>query len=277
MSLPNIIIRGIAGIFFIAFLLAGILINEYYFLFVFTVFLALSLYEFYGLMETKMSVSLNKLYNSFVGLILFVPITCKLAGLVQISILQAIGPYMIFVQLYFISELYAKRQNAVQSMAYFTFGQVYLTIPFLLCNVLVFGFSSQFQPIYLLAVFVLIWVNDTFAYLTGRTFGRHKMFERISPKKSWEGFVGGCVFAIGASFLFYVFSDLHNWLIWCVFAFVVVVFGTLGDLLESLIKRTLQVKDSGTMIPGHGGILDRIDSVIFAIPAAVVYLAIVIS
>lgn len=277
MKLPNIIVRGLAGIVFVGILLAGILINAYVYLIVFAVFATLGVYEFYNLVTTHGAVNLPKKTCTFIGLVLFVISTLSLSGIWSINPLLAITPYIFLVQMYFISELYLKRKNPIESMAYFTLGQTYVIVPFVLAGILVFNFSTEFTSIYLLAVFVLIWVNDTFAYLTGMTFGKHKMFERISPKKSWEGFAGGAVFAMIGSYLFSHFTGTLSPILWVGFALVIVIFGTLGDLIESLMKRTLQVKDSGHIIPGHGGILDRFDSTIFAIPAAVVYLSIIFS
>ena len=135
--------------------------------------------------------------------------------------------------------------------------------------------SRSYHYAFLLALFVFIWVNDSFAYLTGSLFGKHRMFERISPKKSWEGFIGGAAFTIAASVIFAnYFTQLPLWG-WIGFAILMIIFGTLGDLVESLFKRTLNVKDSGNILPGHGGILDRIDSVIFSIPALFIYVEII--
>lgn len=273
-KLPNFIVRVLAGAVFVAILLSGILINEYAFLSVFSLFTALSLYEFYGLMKSAAKVPLVRLMNTIAGVVLFVAAFLFASGIVDSLLVFA--PYILMLQAFFISELYMKREDAIKSMAYVSLGQMYVAAPFVLTNVLVFSFSEVYTPSYLLAVLVFIWVNDSFAYLTGITFGKHRMFERISPKKSWEGFVGGACFAIASSYAFYYFTGLHSELIWMGFASVVVVFGTLGDLIESLMKRTLAVKDSGKMIPGHGGLLDRFDSTIFAIPAVVVYLSIVL-
>ena len=126
---------------------------------------------------------------------------------------------------------------------------------------------------YILAIFVLLWCNDTGAYCTGSLIGRHKLFPRISPGKTWEGSVGGAVLAVAASQVFAHFVPTLTALQWAGFAIVVVVFGTWGDLVESLLKRQLGVKDSGNILPGHGGMLDRFDSSLLAIPATVVYLS----
>jgi len=139
------------------------------------------------------------------------------------------------------------------------------------------------NPLYALALFSFVWVNDTFAYLVGIKFGKHKLFERISPKKTWEGFFGGLIFAIIAGFLFHYFTSSEtacgtfpcDRFKWIGLAIVVVIFGTIGDLFESYLKRSLNVKDSGTILPGHGGLLDRLDSILFAAPAAMIYLILI--
>lgn len=275
MKLPNFVVRVLAGAVFVAILLAGILINQYCFVGIFSVLTVLSLLEFYGLIEKQTKVKQSRFGYAALGLMLFLAVFSHLSGLIQSPLIYLY--YLLLLQVAFISELYLKRENSIQSLAYMALGQLYIALPFALTNVLVFSFSPNYTWIYILAVFVLIWVNDSFAYLTGMTFGKHRLFERISPKKSWEGFFGGATFAIAAGVGFYYLTGLHSVFIWMGFAAVVVAFGTLGDLIESLMKRTLNVKDSGNMIPGHGGILDRLDSTIFAIPATVVYLIIVTS
>lgn len=273
MKLPNFIVRVLAGAVFVAVLLVGILINQYVFLGVFSIFTALALVEFYGLMNKAAKVSLSCIMGTVSGVVLFIASFLYLSGTVQSFLIYV--PYIVLIQLIFIGELYRKREDAVKSLAYFSLGQLYVALPFALTNALAFSFSLSYTWVYILAVLVLIWVNDSFAYLTGMTFGKHRLFERISPKKSWEGFFGGAAFAIAASVGIYFFTQLHSIPLWIGFALIVVGFGTLGDLIESLMKRTLEVKDSGNMIPGHGGMLDRFDSTIFAIPAVVAYLAVI--
>jgi len=161
-----------------------------------------------------------------------------------------------------------------KSLWYSFFAYFYIILP-LVCLIYIYSIS----PLYTLALFAFVWVNDTFAYLVGIKFGKHKLFERISPKKTWEGFFGGLVFAIFAGFLFSHFTSDYpiakNIVKWVGLAIIVVIFGTIGDLFESYIKRSLNVKDSGTILPGHGGLLDRLDSILFAAPAAVIYLLLV--
>jgi phosphatidate cytidylyltransferase len=180
-------------------------------------------------------------------------------------------------------QLWNKKSNPVEAWMHIAYSQIYVALPFALVNMIAF-FRGQFTPVLVLSLFVFIWVNDSFAYLTGSLFGRHRLFERVSPKKSWEGFVGGNLFALAAAYLMSVLDQpLSNLLVgndgaslalwqWFVFAQIVVVFGTFGDLVESLLKRTLGVKDSGSAIPGHGGWLDRFDSLIFAAPVVACYL-----
>jgi len=158
-----------------------------------------------------------------------------------------------------------------KSLWYSVFAYFYIILP-LAC----LFFIHWLNPLYALALFAFVWVNDTFAYLVGSAIGKRKLFERISPKKTWEGFFGGLIFAVFAGFLFSHFlmdyCSTSNLIKWLGLAVVVVIFGTMGDLFESYIKRNLNVKDSGTILPGHGGLLDRLDSILFAAPAALLYL-----
>ena len=179
-----------------------------------------------------------------------------------------------------VSELYLKKKNPLNNWAYAMFSQIYLALPFALLNVLAFHSDetisvSQYNPILALSIFIFNWVNDTGAYCTGMLFGKHRLFERISPKKSWEGSIGGGVFSIIAAFVMAYFFPFMSTGVWVGLGLTIVVFGTWGDLSESLFKRYLGLKDSGNILPGHGGILDRFDSAILAIPAAVVYLYVV--
>jgi phosphatidate cytidylyltransferase len=148
-------------------------------------------------------------------------------------------------------------------------------LPLSLLNLLVFSPADAgvvvYYPVFVLALFIFIWINDTGAYLVGILFGKHRLFERISPKKSWEGFFGGLLFTTASSFVFAYFEPEISYYHWMGISLVVVVFGVWGDLVESLIKRTLEVKDSGKAIPGHGGFLDRFDSLLLAVYAVLFY------
>lgn len=168
-----------------------------------------------------------------------------------------LATWMIYMASLCLAELWLKAENPIHNWEMLALSQMYIAIPFM-CMGLLKDMNL------LLALFVLIWVNDTFAFLTGSYLGKHRMFERISPKKSWEGFIGGNIFALGAALVFAHFMPKYEVWQWLIIGEVVVVFGTLGDLVESLMKRTIGIKDSGNAIPGHGGFLDRFDSAIVA-------------
>ncbi len=174
----------------------------------------------------------------------------------------------------FIEELYIKSDDPLKNLSHSMLSQLYIGLP-LGCMV---ALANLFvTPMLLLAIFLFIWINDTGAFIIGVTFGKHRLFERISPKKSWEGFFGGVCFNVIASICFgkYLsgfFGLSGNLFLWIGLGLVVTLFSTWGDLVESMIKRNLKIKDSGNFIPGHGGILDRIDSLLFAAPAALLYL-----
>ncbi|MBO4328729.1 MAG: phosphatidate cytidylyltransferase [Bacteroidales bacterium] len=193
--------------------------------------------------------------------------------------LMAAGAFLLFAHLIvvflalplfmfpFLLALFSKKYD-FKTMAAFAFGSLaFLSLP---CAFMVW--IHQFGPLWLLLVFVLLWVNDTFAYLTGRLLGKHKLFERISPGKTIEGSIGGLMFTMAGIMVFSHYVDWLSWYQALGMGLIAVIFGTLGDLCESMLKRQAGVKDSGKLIPGHGGILDRFDSVLFAVPFVYVYL-----
>lgn len=271
LNIKNLGTRTATGILFVLALLSGILFNQYLFLCVFSVILILALHEFYRLIDKSAGVSTSQSLNVVGGLLLFIGSYLFFSS--TISSFVVFTPYILYVLVLFISELYLKRTDPIRSLAYSALGQIYLALPLSLLNYLVFiPNTATYRPTLLLGLFIFIWVNDSFAYLTGSLFGKHRMFERISPKKSWEGFAGGVAFTIGAAIIYAHFYPQFGVAEWIGYSLITIVFGTLGDLIESLLKRTLNVKDSGNILPGHGGILDRIDSVVFAIPAQFVYI-----
>lgn len=166
-----------------------------------------------------------------------------------------------------IIELWQQDENPIKNWSILGLSQIYVALPFAMMCIL-----KDYQTPMVLAMFILIWTNDTFAFLTGCYLGKHKMFERVSPKKTWEGFIGGNVFALAAAIILSIFYKEFALWQWLIIGEIVVVFGTLGDLVESLLKRTLGIKDSGNAIPGHGGWLDRFDSAIIATLALVTLL-----
>ena len=266
--MKNLLLRTLTGAVYVSLVTAGILINSYTFLALFSLVIILCLQEFYGLIGTTRKVSVNPYFNSLGGLLLFIPLYFNIFEGVGSKILILYPIYLVAV---LVSELYRKKEDPLQNLAYTFLGQLYIVLPLTLLIPLAYqasefgGAPHSYYPILILALFVFIWVNDTGAYLVGVTIGKHRLFERISPKKSWEGFFGGLIFTALSSLIFYHFEPEIPYYHWIGIAAVVVVFGTWGDLVESLIKRTLNVKDSGNALPGHGGFLDRFDSLLLAV------------
>lgn len=154
------------------------------------------------------------------------------------------------------------------------FGLMYIGFPLIVLPMLP-QYMGENQPWMLGSVFILIWCNDTFAYLFGRSFGKHKLYERISPNKTWEGFIGGAISALVASAVMSHYLTFMPIIGWVGLAIIVLIFGTVGDLFESALKRSFGRKDSGKFMPGHGGILDRIDSLLFTLPLSYFYIRII--
>lgn len=270
----NFIQRAITGVLFVAVLVGCIVFGPAPFAILFTIIAALSVREFAHLVNNIPGVHINPLINMLGGIYLFIAFFGFCLNIYSSAIFI---PYLFILLYLMISELYLRRENPINNWAYSMLSQMYVALPFALLNVLAFlnkpEYSSvNYEYILPLSVFIFIWINDTGAYCVGSLIGKHRLFERISPKKSWEGSIGGGVFAIIAAFVLWHFFPVMPLIEWVGLAIVVVIFGTWGDLTESLMKRHLGIKDSGNILPGHGGMLDRFDSALMAIPAAVVYI-----
>lgn len=270
----NFLQRAITGILFVGVLVGCILYDPWTFSALFVVISALTIREFGHLINQVEGVSINKNITMLAGVYLYMAV---MAFCTNLSGSKIFLPYLLLIMYLMISELYLKKENPVMNWAYSMLSQLYIALPFAMLNVLSFHTSPMdtsvsYNPILPLSVFVFIWLSDTGAYCVGSLIGRHRLFERISPKKSWEGSIGGGIVAIGSSFIFAHYFPIMNMAEWAGLALIVVIFGTWGDLTESLMKRQLHIKDSGAILPGHGGMLDRFDSALMAIPAAVVYL-----
>jgi phosphatidate cytidylyltransferase len=181
--------------------------------------------------------------------------------------------YIIYVAVFlmFLFEMFSNAQTPFQNMSFIVLGLIYIAVPFaLLVNIAVFG--GLFAPWRVLGLVFLVWANDSFAYLIGSKIGKTPLFPRVSPKKTWEGTIGGALCTVLFAYLLSFFIDEYNLQDWLIMSVIVGVFGTLGDLVESMFKRSLHVKDSGSFLPGHGGFLDRMDAVIFVVPFIILYL-----
>lgn len=270
----NFLQRALTGVIFVAVLVGCILGGPISFTVLFAVVSALTINEFGNIVNRTGEVQMNKPICILAGVFLFLCFGYN--GVVPESG-EVFIPYLFLVMYLLISELYKKRKNPINNWAYAMMSQMYIALSFAMLNVLAYHTGrpesiSQYNPILPLSIFIFNWVNDTGAYCTGMLFGKHRLFERISPKKSWEGSVGGAVFSIIAAMVMAHFFPFMTPGEWIGLGLVTVVFGTWGDLTESLMKRTLGIKDSGNILPGHGGMLDRFDSTLMAVPAAVVYL-----
>ncbi len=264
----NFILRAITGIIFVVVLVGCIIFNEFSFGLLFLLVSILTVRELAILVNAMPGVDVNKNITSLGAAYLFLAFFAFCSGVYGAAVFI---PYLVLLLYLFISELYLQKANPILNWAFAMFSQLYVALPFALLNVLAFT-SEEYNFLLPLSVFIFLWLSDSGAYCVGSLIGKHRLFERISPKKSWEGSIGGAVVCvIAAIVLSYFFTDL-TMLQWIGLAVTVVVFGTWGDLTESLLKRQLQIKDSGTFLPGHGGLLDRFDSALMAIPAAVIYL-----
>lgn len=273
--MKEVLIRASTGLVFILVLIGAIVWNKYSVAILFFIVAILGLIEFFKLME-KAGFKPKKRVAGIVGALIYAIIALySFGGEITYAYLLFIFPLLVILVLL---ELFRKSEYPVTNFAFSIAGIFYIVIPFAMLNF--FAYDSEYydtlevedyQYILLLAFFVIQWANDTGAYVVGKLFGKHKLFERISPNKTWEGAAGGAFFALVAGFLFGYFSTSHigHWL---VIAALIVVFGTLGDLTESQIKRSVGVKDSGNILPGHGGILDRFDGVLFSAPFVLSYL-----
>ena len=276
--MKNFIVRTITGIIFVAAVVASFLRPEAMVL-LFSIVTGLTVWEFTGLVNQRPDVTVNRFISTVAGVYFFYAMTyfCSdiYAGVAKSVVFL---PYLVTIIYLLVAELYLKQKDPIQDWAYTMLAQMYIALPFSLLNVLAFNATNQgvvaFNTLLPLSVFVFLWVNDSGAYCCGSLLGRHKLFPRISPGKSWEGSIGGAVFVLVAAWAISHFLDEQMLTLpeWLGLGLTVVVFGTWGDLVESLFKRTLGIKDSGNILPGHGGMLDRFDSSLLAIPAAVVYL-----
>ena len=271
----NFIVRTITGVIFVAAIVTSFL-NPTAMVFLFAVVTGMTTWEFCGLVNERPYTHVNQFISTVAAVYLFLSMAGFNSGLTPPTVFI---PYLVTIIYLLVAELYLKEKDPINNWAYTMLPQLYIALPLSMLTVLAFPENGSYSPVMPLAVFVFLWLNDSGAYCFGSLLGRHKLFPRISPGKTWEGSIGGgllvVVVAVVISYLLKKYdlgaSGLDA-LQWAGLGLTVVVFGTWGDLVESLFKRTLGIKDSGNILPGHGGMLDRFDSSLLAIPAAVVYL-----
>ena len=276
-KLKNMITRAITGTIFVVAVVVSFL-RPQAMMFLFALVTALSVWEFTGLVNNIKDVSVNRFITTAAGTYLFIAFAGYCSEITPSAVFI---PYLLTIVYLFISELYTKASNPINNWAYTMLSQLYIALPFSMINVVAFrneGGAVVYDYLLPLSIFIFLWTNDTGAYISGSLLGKHKLFPRVSPGKSWEGSIGGglLVLAVAALVGHIANSNEGGHILsipgWMGLGLVVVFFGTWGDLVESLFKRTIGIKDSGKILHGHGGMLDRFDSSLMAFPAAVVYL-----
>ena len=282
----NLIVRTLTGAVYVLLLVGCTVYSPVSAFFFFAAVAAATLWEFGSLMNTHLGAAMPRPINAMAGVVLVAAVW--LSAIASPQTAQMFALYGLLMLYIIISGLYRQTQKPLKDWALCFASQIYIALPFALLPLLSIVYdemagSMAYNWIYPLALFIFLWVNDTFAFLCGCSLSRYipaKLFPRISPKKSWIGSIGGGLFTLAAAVVIW-WLDNGLWSVngqssmplerWLGFALVVIVFGTWGDLVESLIKRQLGIKDSGHILPGHGGLLDRFDSALLTIPASVIY------
>lgn len=271
--MKSLLIRTLTGILFISIVILSILFSGKVLFNVFLLFSCIALFEYRTLLVQK-GINLSFFFYITALLVYFLISNTKIRSIITGEMLLLLIVVVFF--LLFIVELFRKKENPFTNIGYSVTGIIWIVVPFSLINTIP-SMLSQGGEYFLLSLFIFVWLYDTMAYCIGSLAGRHRLMERISPRKSWEGAIGGTILLVGLSFFMHrIFTVLSLSVIqWIILAFMVAVVATVGDLVESLFKRQLLVKDSGFILPGHGGILDRFDSILFVIPFASLYLILI--
>ncbi|MDX1444882.1 phosphatidate cytidylyltransferase [Lishizhenia sp.] len=258
----DILLRSLTGAAFVGLIIGGLYFGEYATVGVLSLFIVLGLSEFYRLFRSTKAVSPDEKIGMVGGIsILFVLIYMRWDFL-DMKYIVLLLPLTFLA---FIPELFRKSKTPLNNVAVTVFGWVYVILPLYLVIALKGITPKEGEWLVPAGMFAIIWSNDTFAYLSGRFLGKNKLFERISPKKTWEGTIGGIIFALLAGYVFATLTDM-SLIFWIPAAFLAAFGAIFGDLFESMLKRSLGIKDSGNILPGHGGILDRFDATLFAAP-----------
>lgn len=264
--MKTLIQRSVSGTIYVLLILGSLLVHELIFVSVFLMLGVLATLEFAAIKIHEhvkpANLVLPILFTGF-----FIMSYLKAAGIIRP---ESVTLIMVAVMLLLIYHIFWPENGTRSFLHHDALGFLYIVLPFSLAPYLIFQ-NGEFSGFIVLCMFLIIWVNDIMAYVIGILLGRHKLYPRISPKKSWEGFIGGVVFSGLAGFLIHVFTGHGTHSFWILYSIVIAVFSSLGDLFESMLKRQAGVKDTGNILPGHGGILDRVDSALFAIPVTYLF------
>lgn len=272
--------RIITGLIFVSVMISSIVYSENTFLIIFGLLIILSVNEYYSMLERRIVGSedwkfLYKILNTFFGTIIFGVIFLVASAKIDLIYISVIAAFPL---IWLLIEMYHNTDSPFLNVCFNVMAVFYIVVPFASASFLVFDRDNfTYHSNYLLAVMIFAWVNDSFAYLVGRKFGKNKLYPRLSPKKTWEGTIGGAIAAVLFSGVLYILfpklgysevSLFHYFMM----AVITAVMSTNGDLAESMIKRNLDIKDTGNTLPGHGGFLDRFDGLLFSLPANVLYI-----
>jgi len=270
--MENLLKRALSGLIFVCVLVFSILYSKISFIVLFFILMILCLYEF------KKMIQLKSIFPYIIGTLFFIfGNILNVEDVPSKMIFEYVG-VMLFLTIFitFASILFAKKEEVISHLGKIFLSVIYIVVPFtLIVQIPFLNVTFHYVNTTILGVFILIWTNDTFAFLVGSNIGKHKLLKRISPNKTIEGFIGGMIFTFIMSFILATQFITLSLIQWVVIAGIVSIFGVLGDLIESMFKRQAGVKDSSDFIPGHGGFLDRFDSVIFAAPFIFIYLQLV--
>ncbi|MEO0727052.1 MAG: CDP-archaeol synthase [Bacteroidota bacterium] len=268
--------RGVTAIIFVVVMIAGLFGGRYSFVLLFSVITGLCLWEYLSivLLRNNRRDRLRKVLGMILGLL---PVV--LSALVKLGVVNDPASFIIFIALLFspslfmlfIYELFTKSEQPFEYIAFVLLGFIYFGIPFAILDFVAFD-GEHFYAKTVFGILVLTWMNDTGAYLVGSRWGKTPLLPRVSPKKTWEGSVGGVVVTFLTALVLYFTLNELELVDWLILAVIVSVFASLGDLVESMLKRSFSVKDSGSLLPGHGGLLDRFDGFIFCLPFVAAYL-----
>ncbi len=270
--------RTLTAVWIVIFILGGFWLHPVSFFITGLLLLAGAQYEYY-LMLRNSGVHVQMVNGTITGAVLYIASTLIAAGFVPFKYLAIIIVPVFFIM---VSELYRRKERPFDSLAHTLFALLYVGVPFSLIPLAAFGRTGLgslirqetviFSPGIIIGFLLLQWANDTGAYLTGMAIGKHRLMERISPKKSWEGFFGGMITSVLAGWLLSGWLGVVDTRGWIIISLIISVAGTYGDLVESMLKRSMGVKDSGTIMPGHGGFLDRFDSALLSFPLVYLFL-----